>query len=520
MTLKYRLLALTILLAMVLIAPSALAVTPDDYDSLQPNILEADHLYAESAFLMDMDTGEILLSKNSRVRVYPASTTKIMTLVLALESGIPLDQQVTIPKEADSTPEGSSNVGIKSKDTMTWSDLLYGFMLRSGNDAANAIAVLTAGSIDNFVQRMNQKAMELGCEGTHYVNAHGYHTEDHYTTAQDLARISLYGMKDKTFREIVATGKTEISLNRGGKTLTSEIENRNSLVVSDSKYYYPGANGIKTGHHNKAGRCVVASAEREGVNLIAVVMDCATEERQFADAKKLFDYGFSQYAEYSMAELLDQLKPEIATVEIENAAENDPQGGTMMMRFGEINGGEITRKVQRNSERAMALALESVRAGMNVQWNRDLVAPVGAGEVMGQVSFTAPDGRQVSASLIATRSIEAQPTPAPTPTPSPAPVTQSPVAHGSQISAPTENNGGDGPARGNRGAIGLLFVIVILGIAAVVGLLFYVHARNERKRRAARRRARRRRAMAAQRSGGAKKPQRRAPGGSGRHASR
>ena len=203
MTLKYRLLALTILLAMVLIAPSALAVTPDDYDSLQPNILEADHLYAESAFLMDMDTGEILLSKNSRVRVYPASTTKIMTLVLALESGIPLDQQVTIPKEADSTPEGSSNVGIKPKDTMTWSDLLYGFMLRSGNDAANAIAVLTAGSIDNFVQRMNQKAMELGCEGTHYVNAHGYHTEDHYTTAQDLARISLYGMKDKTFREIV-----------------------------------------------------------------------------------------------------------------------------------------------------------------------------------------------------------------------------------------------------------------------------------------------------------------------------
>ena len=493
MTFGCRFLSVLILLAMLFGAmPSALAATPEDYDSDNPEVLEPDHLYAESALLMDMDTGEILLSKNSRVRMYPASTTKIMTMILAVESGIPLDQQVTIPKEADDVPEGSSVIGIKSKDVMTWGDLLYGFMLRSGNDGSNAIAVLTAGSIDAFVQRMNMKVMELGCEGTHYVNAHGYHTEDHYTTAQDLAKMSIYAMKNPVFRQVVATGKTEITITRGGKTKTSEIENRNSLVVSDSKYYYPGANGIKTGHHNKAGRCVVASAEREGINLIAVVMNCATEEKQFDDAKKLFNYGFCQYAQYSMAELLTQLQPEIATVEIENAAENDPAGGTMQLRFGEITGGDITRMIQRNSARAMELALGQVREGLTVNWNRELVAPVTAGETMGEVCFTAPDGSQVSTTLIATRNIEAKPEPTPSPTPTRAPTEAPAATQAGEERVEDEQQ----PPRDNGGMIRALAIFIAVALLLAAVLMIHVHMQNERRRKAARRRARRRRAMA------------------------
>lgn len=485
--------ALTLLLAGAAIARAA---TPEDYDDTRPNALEADHLYAESAFLMDMDTGEILLSKNSRIRMYPASTTKIMTLILALESGIALDQQVTIPKEADKVPEGSSVIGIKSKDTMTWGDLLYGFMLRSGNDGSNAIAVLAAGSIDEFVNRMNRKAGELQCEGTHFVNAHGYQNENHYTTAQDLARMSVYGMKNPDFRKIVATAKCDITITRGGKSKTAEIENRNSLVVSDSNYYYLGANGIKTGHHKQAGRCVVASAAREGVNLLAVVMNADTEAHQFEDAKRLLNYGYSQYAAYSMAELLEQLQPEIATVTLENAIESDPGGGTMLLHLGDVAGGEATRMIQRNSERAMQLALDDVRSGIEVTWNRELAAPVEAGEILGSVRFAAPDGSEVSAALIASRSVEAKPEPTPTATPTLAPTKPAQAAQTGNTRAPREGH-----------APYALISVAVLGVMLIAGLGAYAVADERRRRRArARRRARRRRQAADASGKNAEKP--------------
>ena len=473
----------------------ALAVTPADYNEDTPGILESDHLYAESAFLVDMDTGEILFSKNSRVRMYPASTTKIMTLILAIESGIPLDQVVTMPRETDDVPKGSSVIGIKSGDQMTWSDLLYSFMLMSGNDGSNAIAVLTAGSIDAFVQRMNQKAAELNCEGTQFTNAHGYQDENHYTTAQDLARISFYGMQNETFRQIVAAPKKTITITRGGKSKTGDAINRNSLVIPESKYYYPGADGVKTGHHTQAGWCVVASATRSDVRLMAVVLDCSTEEKKWADAKKLFNYGFTQYAQYSMTELLNQMQTEICTVRLDNVAEDDPNGDSMMLRYANINGGDIQRMIQRNSEKAMQLAQEDIRRTLNIEWKRELAAPVTAGEVLGSVSFTAPNGAPVSADLIATRSVEAKPEPTPSPTPTAAP---------KLAGAPTQSAGQreetavvERPAANprNTGVLRTLLIIVILALLAIVGLLIFAHRRRERRRRAMlRRRARRRRA--------------------------
>ena len=208
MTASRRLLStLIILLLLVSACCTAQAVTPDDYDPETPAVLENDHLYAESAFLIDMDTQAVLLSKNSRVRVYPASTTKIMTLLLAVESSIPMAQKVTIPSEAGDVPQGSSLLEIKPGDRMTWEDLLYGFMLRSGNDASNAIAVLVSGTIPAFVSQMNLRAMQLGCEGTHFVNAHGYHDQDHYTTAQDLARISIHAMPCRTRRFVGSSAR-------------------------------------------------------------------------------------------------------------------------------------------------------------------------------------------------------------------------------------------------------------------------------------------------------------------------
>ncbi len=499
-TLRRALSALIAMIALCSMINTALAVTPADYNDENPGALENDHLYAESAFLVDMDTGEILLNKNSRVRMYPASTTKIMTLILGLESGIPLDQVVTMPPETDDVPKGSSVIGIKSGDQMTWSDLLYGFMLMSGNDGSNAIAVLTAGSIDAFVQRMNQKAAELHCEGTQFTNAHGYQDENHYTTAQDLARMSLYAMQNETFRQIVASPRKTISITRGGKSKTGDAQNRNSLVVPESKYYYPGANGIKTGHHNQAGWCVVASATRSDVRLMAVILNCATEDKKWQDAKKLFNYGYTRYAQYSMAELLNQMQTELCTVKIDNVAEDDPNGDSMLLRYANMTGGNVQRMIQRNSEKAMQLAQEDIRKTLNIQWNRELVAPVSAGEVLGTLSFTAPDGSTVSAELTATRDVAARPEPTPSPTPTIAPPVETPKDRGDAASdaAPRAERT---PNPHNTGAIRVMLVIVILALLTVAALLIVAHNRRERRRREMQRRraAQRRKAQAARR---------------------
>ena len=486
----------TVLTVCVLLSTlsSALAATPEDYNPEQPETLEEDHLFAEAAFLFDMDSAEVLLSKNSRVRMYPASTTKIMTGLLALESGIGLDETVTVPREAANVPEGSSVLGVRQGDQITWRDLLYGLMIRSGNDAANAIAVLTSGSIEAFVQRMNEKAAELHCEGTHFVNAHGYHDSDHYTTAQDLARMALYAMRSADFREIVAAPRRELTVVRKGKTVTQDAENRNSLLVPESNYYYPDATGIKTGHHNKAGRCVVASAERAGARLIAIVMNCSTEERQFADAKKLFEYGFTRYDDYTMADLLDRLAPEVCRVNIENPAEDDPTGGQLALRFGSISGGEITRRMLRDSEKAMNLALDEVRSTLDIQWSRPLTAPVSAGEPMGTLRFTAPDGVAVTAELLADRDVAARPEPTPTPGP----------ADASRPARPeTESGRGSGPPLG-----------LFAALAALMGMSVFTAAivRANRQRKA---RARRRRRAAARR-----KPSARSPRSKGKTVSR
>ena len=174
-----RSLASLLIILFLLLSPSLALAAPEDYDVNTPEALTQDELYGESAVAIDADTGEILFSKNARVRMYPASTTKVMTLLLAVESGWSFDTPVTIPPEAAEIPSDSSTVPVYPGEVMSFGDLLYGLMLHSGNDAANAVAVLVSGSIPAFVQRMNERAAELGCTGTHFANAHGYHDENH-----------------------------------------------------------------------------------------------------------------------------------------------------------------------------------------------------------------------------------------------------------------------------------------------------------------------------------------------------
>ena len=194
---------LAVLLALLLMLANA--ATALAYDSDHPEVLTDSDLVAASAILIDGHTGRVLYQKDPDTVRYPASTTKIMTLLLALENVDDLDATITIPKEANQYPEGSSLVGLYTGEEMTWRTLLNVFFICSGNDAGIAIAVLIAGSEEAFADMMNERAQEIGCTNTHFTNPHGFHDPDHYTTARDLAMIALEAMKNPEFRTIAST---------------------------------------------------------------------------------------------------------------------------------------------------------------------------------------------------------------------------------------------------------------------------------------------------------------------------
>ena len=237
---------------------------------------------AEAAIVMNASDKRVLYTKNADSIMYPASTTKIMTLITALEAGNPDSVVVVSPKAA--ICEGSS-LDLRSGDRLKLQEALYGLMLVSGNDAAEAVAESVAGSIPAFVKKMNEEAEKIGATRTHFSNPHGLPDPvNHFTTAYDLALITAYGLKNPVFANIVATRNYDVHfLNRSSVT---HARNTNKLLTT-----YNGANGVKTGFTNAAGECVVASAKRNDVELIAVVLN---SEERWDDAAQLLNYGFQQ----------------------------------------------------------------------------------------------------------------------------------------------------------------------------------------------------------------------------------
>lgn len=225
---------------------------------------------------------EVLYEYNADKKMYPASTTKIMTALVVLEiceeQNLKLDNEIIVPSGAEGV-EGSS-LYLKAGERVSLEKLMYGLMLQSGNDAATALAIAMGGGEDEetakarFVDRMNEKAADLGCENTHFTNPHGLHHEQHYTTARDLAKIAEAAMKKDIFRQIVSAKEW------------GDFANKNKTV-----FQYEGGNGIKIGFTKASGRTLVASANRSGRQLIAVVLN---DGNWFQDAYALMDYGFSR----------------------------------------------------------------------------------------------------------------------------------------------------------------------------------------------------------------------------------
>lgn len=236
---------------------------------------------AAGAVLIRADTGAILFEKDAEKRLYPASTTKIMTALVALEIleelSLGADSRVIVPAEA-ARLEGSS-IYLKAGEKVMMEELLYGMMLQSGNDAATAAAICAGGNLRNFVARMNRKAEELGCTGTHFTNACGLFDENHYTTAKDLACIAAAAMRREDFRRIASAPHWQ----------SAESE-RNFYNKNKTVHQYEGGDGVKIGFTRASGRTLVASATRGDVSLIAVVL---RDGNWFADAYAMLDYGFA-----------------------------------------------------------------------------------------------------------------------------------------------------------------------------------------------------------------------------------
>ncbi|MBP2663483.1 MAG: dacB 1 [Firmicutes bacterium] len=252
-------------------------------------------LTAKAAIVMEASTGKVLYSRNANERRYPASTTKIITLITALEYGNLDDNVIASPNAA--TTEGSS-LWLSPGEQLKLRDMLYGIMLVSGNDATVAVAEHISGSVTGFAKLMTEKAHAIGAVNSNFVNTSGLPDERHYTTAYDLAKITAYGYKNPLFSQIVSTKNKIIPW--PGKEHDRDLYNENRML-----WLYDGANGVKTGYTDAAGRCLVSAANRNGIQIIVVVLD---SERMWDDSIKLLDYGLAQLKQVPVIHKGDILK--------------------------------------------------------------------------------------------------------------------------------------------------------------------------------------------------------------------
>ena len=325
---------------------------------------QAPSLSAKSAILIDGLTGEVLYEKNAYETMPMASTTKIMTTLLAIESG-DLAREVTTTKEMVSV-EGTS-MGLLEGDTVSLEALCYGMLLCSGNDAANTTAIALAGSIPAFAKKMNDKANELGMQQTNFVTPSGLDAEGHYSTAYDMALLGRAAMKNETFAAMAASRTARVCF--GNPPYERTLYGHNKLLSM-----YADAVGIKTGYTKKSGRCLVSAAERDGALLIAVTLSAPDD---WNDHIKLFDYGFSHYSQQPLDTDTEQVRLPVT-------------GGTANAV------GVMCEEVK-----ISLLPGQAERIERTLLLPPFVYAPVGFGESMGEAVFTL-DGEEVArAKLVA-----------------------------------------------------------------------------------------------------------------------
>ncbi len=360
--------AAAVLLAVLLILPFAAGPGLARAHALTPEPV----MEAEAAILVDMTTGKILYEHNSRQKMYPASTTKMITAILAIEN---LDMRSTITADAEVAAMTGTRMVFKDGEQMNAEVMLNTLLVASANDSALAIAKAIAGTESSFASMMNAKAKELGAENTHFVNSHGLHDDDHYTTAYDLSQIALGCLKNEMFASIVRQASYDVPATNFSKATT--ISSTNLLLYGedeDSQVYvngikraakYDGCIGVKTGYTGKAGGCLVAAAERDGTKLLSVVLKSSRMGR-FSDSIALLDWGFENYK----------------TVRIMEAGQSL---GTLKVKRGAV--GKVEALLDQSGIWTVPVEATSAVMTTTVEFVEELTAPVEKGQVLGTVTM-------------------------------------------------------------------------------------------------------------------------------------
>lgn len=294
---------------------------------------------AEAAVVMDADTGAFLYSKNMEAKEYPASITKIMTTLLALENGN-LNDKITFSEYAVySLEEGSSHAGIQPGEKMNLRRALYGLMLESANDIANGIAEHIGGSVDGFADMMNQKAEELGCVNTHFTNPHGLHNEEHYTCARDMALITKAAMENRMFRKIAKT--RSYTCPETNKVDEKRYWLNHDKMLQEGEYAYEGCIGGKTGFTSDALNTLVTIARRDGRTLISVILRVNGANKAYDETAQILDYGFANFKNVAVS------------YPLANVTRAELLGMSTLGEIGCLNKGELEEKALEGDSRIL-----------------------------------------------------------------------------------------------------------------------------------------------------------------------
>ncbi|MEG0049877.1 MAG: D-alanyl-D-alanine carboxypeptidase family protein [Clostridia bacterium] len=381
--------------------PPKLPADAPPYDPEKPEDLQSEQLYAKSAILIEASTGSVIFEKNADDVMFPASTTKIMTVLLGIMMG-DMTQKVVMTESAAYVESGSATIPLDVGEDINFKDLLYATMVRSGNDGANLIAETIGGDIPTFVEQMNKAAQMYGCTSTNFVNPHGLHDDNHYTTARDMAKIAKAAMENEMFRDIVKTYNYSLpgSNLRRARVLLGTSEQFLNPNITDNEFYYPYGIGIKTGNTARAGQCFVGAAEKDGVELISVVF-YTTQNGRWTDTKKLMEYGFTQFVSMTPQQMYNQ-NPIL--VETSGFSLEDKNMGRLELEIKPTEGARTVQIVATKAE--MEAMARNIKQTALIEYTRDFTAPIEKGEVMGILTYYPADGGSaVVYNLIAQRTI-------------------------------------------------------------------------------------------------------------------
>lgn len=354
------------------------------------------NIYSEAAIIVENSTGKILYQKNAKEKRYPASTTKVMTALLTLEN-CKLSDIATVSADAIILPSGYANANLQVGEELSIENLLYALLVKSANEAATVLAEHIAGSVDKFADMMNQRAKELGCENTHFVNPNGIHNENHYTTAYDLYLIAQEAMKNETFRKIVTTTSYTLPATNKYPEANRSFPNTNDLIrVNKSNradnYYYKDAIGIKTGYTKEAKNCLISASNRDGLEFISVVLGAGTTEsglsERYIDTINLFNYGYDNYSK----KIIKEKGNTIETIEIKNGTKETKN---------------LNLVLKDNIEAFVKNDFKIENINPTITLNDNLVAPIITDDTVGTISYSI-DGIEYKSDLLAGSTVYAK----------------------------------------------------------------------------------------------------------------